>query len=77
MKSMLPPFAGALFAAALLSFSSIASAQHVVGGAKDCAKTSRPQICEAIKAADEACKGKAAGAEHKACVKEKLKEAGK
>ncbi len=73
MKSSLSVLAIAL----LFSFTSAtlaadAPAAPVVHGAKDCAKTSRPEQCEALKAAEEACKDKSA-AERKACVKAKLK----
>jgi hypothetical protein len=68
MKSILSLLATTL----LLSFSSVSMAAEVTKGAKDCAKTSRPELCEALKAAEEACKDKA-GADRKACVKEKLK----
>ena len=49
-----------------------APAAPVVHGAKDCSKTTRPEQCEALKAAEEACKDKSA-AERKACVKANLK----
>lgn len=66
MKSIL----SALAATLLLSFSSVNLAN--AAGAMDCAKTSRPQLCEALKAAEEACKDKA-GPERKDCIRAKLK----
>ena len=73
MKSILSALATTL----LLSFSGAsmaadAPAAPVVHGAKDCSKTSRPEQCEALKAAEEACKNKS-DAERKACVKAHLK----
>ena len=73
MKSILSALATTL----LLSFSGAsmaadAPAAPVVHGAKDCSKTTRPEQCEALKAAEEACKDKSA-AERKACVKANLK----
>lgn len=73
MKSILSALASAL----LLSVTGAAMgrdapAAPVVHGAKDCSKTSRPEQCEALKAAEEACKDKPAN-QRKDCVKAKLK----
>ena len=69
MKTMLSLLAATL----LLSISSAGMAEEPIRGAKDCSKTSRPQLCEALKAAEEACKDKPA-AERRPCVKAKLAE---
>lgn len=60
----------ALFAALSLTVAASAFAQQ---GAKDCSKTSRPALCQALNDAEAACKDKATREEQKACVKEKLK----
>lgn len=60
----------ALFAALSLTVAASAFAEQ---GAKDCTKTSHPDLCQALKDAEAACKDKASRDEQKACVKEKLK----
>ena len=69
MKTILSLLAATL----LLSFSSAGMAEEPAKDARDCSKSARPQYCEAVKAAEEACNGKPE-AKRWACVKAKLAE---